>query len=542
MPVSEFCILKPDDIFVRKASGMVRGYNLLDMFVFNMNGLAPSAMMSGMVAITAAYYPAANVLWTLLLASPFVFCFAYCYAALSAAMPRSGGDYVFASRIINPVVGLAGGVVYNLPVHMLADAGFAIYFFTYVIPMTLVLSFPGNPTVQGMVNMMSNNWVIFGLGTVVTILAVGTAILGAKVWKAVMWIIFIFGMISVVLIIGILASTNTTGFIQAFNAFAAKYGTSYDGIIQTATAKGWQPTPDSIFISIAPMVILYTYVFTAWPVWMSSEVKSAEKSVPFATFASIILAQIIGIVIAALYENVIPKDFMSAASYLAYNAPSGSYPLPWNPEIITIISSIAHTPIVTLLIGMGITMFNLSFIFGDIVITSRTLFYWSFDRLIPKKFASLTTRWRTPAFALIFYGIIVEIALAIALSFNVLYVLSNCQVLIVISFTPAQFAALFLAYRGRSIWEKAPGWVQKKIAGIPLLAVIGGVSSAFQVVMIVLATLVFPLFGGPITLAGVAFMLFWILVAIPWYYFARYYHLKKEGMDIAWAFKSVPPA
>ena len=529
-----------DKVFVRKASGMVRGYNLRDMFIFNMNGLAPSAMMSGMIGLSAAYYPGSNVLWSLLIATPFVLAFALSYAALAGAMPRSGGDYVFGSRIIHPIAGLIGGLVYNVPVHIIADTGLPFYFFTYVLPMTLVLSFPGNSAVAGFVSTMSNPANIIAFGTVVIWAAVATAVFGAKVWKTVMTIICIFGLISCALIIGLLATT--TNFVQSFNVFAANYNTSYDAIIKAATANGWSPTPDNVFMSLAPITYMFLFIFTAWPIYLASEVKSAEKAVPVSIISSILIAQAIAITIAALYEVVVPKDFMSALSYLAYKAPSGSYPLPWNPEIITLLSATFPNTITTLLIGFGITMFNLSFIFGDVVLVSRQFFYWSFDRLIPKKFASVNQRWKTPAFSLVFYGCIIEVVMFIAVYTNVLALLSNLSLLLVVGFTPSMVAAAALAYTRKGIFEKAPGWIQRKIGGVPLTTIYGGLAAVFQILMAILLAGYFPIFGGPVTPASIAFILFWILVTIPWYYYARHYHLKKEGIDIAWAFQQVPPA
>jgi amino acid transporter len=521
---------------------MVRGYNLRDMFIFNMNGLAPSAMMSGMIGLSAAYYPGSNVLWSLIISTPFVLAFALSYAALAGAMPRSGGDYVFGSRIIHPIAGLISGLVYNVPVHIIADTGLPFYFFTYVLPMTLVLSFPGNAAVAGFVSTMSNPAMIIAFGTIVIWAAVFTAVFGAKVWKTVMTIICIFGLTSCVLIIGLLASLNNASFIQAFNVFAGNYGTSYDAIISSATKNGWSPTPDNLFMSLAPITYLFLFIFTAWPIYLASEVKSAEKAVPISIISSILTAQAIAIIIAALYEVAVPKNFMSALSYLAYKAPSGSYPLPWNPEIITLLAATFPNTITTLLIGFGITLFNLSFIFGDVVLVSRQFFYWSFDRLIPKKFASVNARWKTPAFSLIFYGCIIQVVMFIAVYTNILALLSNLSLLLIVGFTPSMVAAAALAYTKKGIWEKAPGWIQRKIGSIPIVTIYGSVAAVFQVIMAVLLAAYFPIFGGPVTPASIAFILFWVFVTIPWYYYARYYHLKKEGIDIAWAFKQVPPA
>ncbi|MFI5449959.1 MAG: APC family permease [Candidatus Bathyarchaeia archaeon] len=533
-----------DKVFIRKSSGMVRGFSLRDMFVFNMCGLAPTAMMSAMFALSAAYYPAANVLWSLIIALPFVLCFAVSYAALSGAMPRSGGDYVFSSRVLGPVPGLIGGLIYNQPVRILADSSLPIYFFSYVLPMTLVLSFPGNPAVQGFVNTMSNPAMIIAFGTIVIWGACAVAIFGAKPLKFMFYLMATMGLLAAAIIIVELAISTPASFIQAFNAWGVQYHTSYSSIVQTAQTQGWDPSSikNSLFVSLAPITFLFEFIFTAWPIYLASEVKSAEKAVPYSIISSILVAMGISITIAALYVLVVPKDFMAALSYLAYVAPSGHYPLPWNPEMITLLSVVFRNPITTLLVGFGVTLFELSFIFGDFIGVSRTYFYWAFDRIIPSKFASLNPRTKTPVFSLVFYGCVVECVMFVAVYSNILAWIANLMVLMIVGFTPAMISAAFLAYRRRDIFEKAPGWVQRKVAGVPIPTIAGGTASCFMIVLFILAAVVFPSFGGPTTPVMVAFMLFWIFITIPWYYFVRYYHLKKEGIDIAWAFQQVPPA
>jgi amino acid transporter len=534
---------KAEKVFIRKASGMVRGYNLTDMFVFNMNGLAPAAMMSTMIALSTAYYPGSNVLWTLLMSIPFVLCFALSYGTLAAAMPRSGGDYTFGSRVLHPVAGIMGGWMYDIVVHLIADAIFPIYFFTYVIPLTLVLSFPGNATVQAIVPMMQETWVIAAFGLIVIWVACLVAVIGRSAWRPAQYLFCIAGFVSVVIIVVILASSTQTGFIAAFDRFAAGYGTSYSAITQTAAAEGWAPAPFSVWASVAPITYMYMYIFTAWPIYMASEVKSGEKAVPKSIVSSIMTALGIAIVIAALYYYAIPNDFFSALSYLAYVAPA-SYPFPafHNPEMITLMNVLYPNPITTLLVGLGLTLWNLSFVFGDFVITVRCLLYWAFDRLLPQQFASVSPRWKTPAFALVFYAICLSIVLVLELQFHTIGVITNMAVMVAVGFLPAQIACAFLASRAKNIWEKGPSWIQRKVAGIPIPTIYGTISSIFETFIILAYLFIFPAFGGPVTPVTIGFIVAMLLICIPWYYYARYYHMKKEGIDIAWAFKEVPPA
>jgi hypothetical protein len=57
----------------------------------------------------------------------------------------------------------------------------------------------------------------------------------------------------------------------------------------------------------------------------------------------------------------------------------------------------------------------------------------------------------------------------------------------------------------------------------------------------IIAAFLYPAVGGrigPTTLLTLAILVFSGLI---WFYVARWYRMSKEGVDISWTFKSVPP-
>jgi len=48
------------------------------------------------------FFPGANAIWVFILGSIPAFAFVIEYGILSAAMPRSGGDYIWTGRILGP--------------------------------------------------------------------------------------------------------------------------------------------------------------------------------------------------------------------------------------------------------------------------------------------------------------------------------------------------------------------------------------------------------------------------------------------------------
>ena len=138
-------------VFARKATGLVRGLTWQDLFAQNMNGLAPTAMVAALYIVVPAFYPGADIITAYWLILPIALCYAISYGILGACMPRSGGDYVFGSRVVHPVWGLMGSFMY-FNAHFMLLGSLPTFAFRYLLPTPLLVAFPGNPAVQGFVS------------------------------------------------------------------------------------------------------------------------------------------------------------------------------------------------------------------------------------------------------------------------------------------------------------------------------------------------------------------------------------------------------
>jgi amino acid transporter len=88
------------DIYVRRASGLVRNISAWDAMIFNIMAMAPMAIpVYGIWA--SIIYPGAHLPTTALLDLPISIIIGLFYAIFSTAMPRAGGDYIWASRILH---------------------------------------------------------------------------------------------------------------------------------------------------------------------------------------------------------------------------------------------------------------------------------------------------------------------------------------------------------------------------------------------------------------------------------------------------------
>ena len=93
--------------FARKASGLVRGLSMWDAFGvgFMNQGLTPSIWV--MVSLGLGVYLGGNLIIATIISLVLAgIGFPLVWGILGGSMPRSGGEYIYNSRIIHPLVGI----------------------------------------------------------------------------------------------------------------------------------------------------------------------------------------------------------------------------------------------------------------------------------------------------------------------------------------------------------------------------------------------------------------------------------------------------
>src|SRR5690242_16609711 len=98
-------------LFVRQSSGLVRNVSVTNALFFNVAAfvgvgltLYPIFYSLGFVPVWK-FGPFSAYGWASIVTGLFCCVLAVIYASLTSVMPRSGGDYVFTSRIVNPFLG-----------------------------------------------------------------------------------------------------------------------------------------------------------------------------------------------------------------------------------------------------------------------------------------------------------------------------------------------------------------------------------------------------------------------------------------------------
>ena len=132
--------------FVREATGLTKDISLFDVFVYNTNNQNIGIGVMFIILFVPAFYTGASMLWGAIVAGVLALAHAMTYALFAAAMPRSGGDYVYISRTLSPVLGFISS--FNWLVWMTVYVGIpAAYFGQYGLStlFRMLAATTGNP-------------------------------------------------------------------------------------------------------------------------------------------------------------------------------------------------------------------------------------------------------------------------------------------------------------------------------------------------------------------------------------------------------------
>ena len=89
--------------FARASSGLVRSVGTIDAMWYGLNAITIAYI--GFTLIDWVAYPGASFEWSVLITTLGSIGVGIVYALLAATYPRSGGEYVFLSRIVRPELG-----------------------------------------------------------------------------------------------------------------------------------------------------------------------------------------------------------------------------------------------------------------------------------------------------------------------------------------------------------------------------------------------------------------------------------------------------
>jgi amino acid transporter len=453
------------EVFTRKASGLVRVMSPYSAFVYNI--LTMGLIFPWTYLWAPGALPGGRLVWGILLAMLIEIPIAFAYVWLSTALPRSGGDYVFESRVFG------GGTAFTVVM-----SGYVIWILQWVALSGWLLSYLGfAPLFLGLGATLqspglSNLGVWFTQSTGIIITSIVNALValvilcsGFKNYVRLQWVMWYVVLIAFGVMFAVLFFTPPAQFVERLNAFAAASGGGanfYQTAVDAVAAAGidLNPPPTLLATLLVAPIAWTSLQWATYSAQQNGEIKDARsfKNQSIILVGSLIVTGILLALIAAGLERLAGPQFLyvAGAGYwsLIPEATVGGFYL-W-PNIIAV--AVTASPIVVLLIGLGYILNSHQIVHNCYIGMTRVMVAMSLDRLLPEWVSKVNERYHTPVNAHVAYFLA---SIPVILAYNLvpgwvgltLGVTFGCGYVFIITC----LAGALLPYRAKDVYQASPG-------------------------------------------------------------------------------------
>jgi basic amino acid/polyamine antiporter, APA family len=463
-------------LFTRKATGLVREARTSDALFYNVMWASVALAFAFAFLLYGGLYSGSNLVVAFLIAAALGLPGAFMYAMLSRIMPRSGGDYVFNSRALHPSVGFAGNfsycvwlaVIYGLYTTYLVTYGFGAFGRT-------MAGFTGSSGWLDFGNWFSHHYAIFITGSVAMIISAAVFVIGGLTLflrlQVIAFVTYIIGAFLIPLIVGIVQTKS--GFVSNFNDYAAHLGTPHASaaLAKSAAAAGYKSTGfDTTTTLKSVSVFWYIFGFLYSSNYFAGEIRMKKRtallSIPGAVLVSVVF---IGLLLPA-FMHVTGYAFngrLGLADPAAYGFAGGA---PAYPELMGIASG---TWVLSAIIIIGFAIGLLIWLPQTMLLISRSMFAWSFDRIMPARLSRVDPRTHSPVAAI---AIVTVLGIGSTAIYAFTTWFSTLSVLLGLSLTLLVTAVggILLPWRQRAMVENSP--YNRRVAGIPTLTLVSALA------------------------------------------------------------------
>lgn len=515
-------------VFVREATGLVKDISTLDAFWFNFYANSPILAGFYVFILVPLLFPGGDIVVGGLIATLCTLAVGMVYVLVTATMPRSGGDYVFVSRTFHPVIGFFSSFNFSYWI-------FAFWGFNAFLTVTYFGGLVSNLGLTGVSGWLATPNGLFVGGSIVSILGALVMVLRPRYYMTLQRVVAVYALIIAFVVIAILLS-GASNFHQTFNQWAianqAVNGTDpYQTVIDTAKSQGYVNPGFNWPATAGVVVVMWAGLLTAWASsWISGEIKNAQsiKTQMASIAGSTIGSGLVLVLLGYALVSTIGYDFFGSVVTSASSFPA---------------LSSNYTFYVTILAPSVMPFINLAFVLAafilipmDIFTTTRSMFAWSFDRIIPSSISKVSDRFFTPVFSVAISFVVAEFLIYLFAFGNAVGLYMATTFGVMVTYLIASFAAIVFPYTRKKMFDSSPA--KYRVGGIPLMTIIGILSVLFMVYLTYYYITVPGLAGFSLVTLESLIVLFIVATAI--FFISRAYH-KSKGLEIDLAFKEIPP-
>ncbi len=384
-------------VFVREATGLVREISPYQLMIFNFLTAPIVTTLMWSLNWNPNMFPGFDFNTGLLIIALLAVPMYLTYCIVYTAFPKTGTDYVFQSRVLNPGIGFsatfAAWVFFQF--WYISLNGISIVEMFLVPWLFAIAQGTNNAGYAAIANALAttNSMAILSF---VAVIAAGLIVMGGiRMYLKIQTVLFCFAAAAVIALLVLLASTSNSAFASNLSTnLSGLIGSSdvYNKIIGTAQGEGINLSPTvTLYASIGAMITPWTFALE-WTVFgnlgLCGEMKTANQ---FKTQAITMLGALALVVVGLfaawnLFIGMTGQNFWYAAATLAWNAdplfgklPALVYSMPASFFLLYGTNNLALATVWA--IGGAITIFATNFTIYMLV--SRMLFAQTFDRLFP---------------------------------------------------------------------------------------------------------------------------------------------------------------
>jgi amino acid transporter len=456
-------------LFVRKATGLVRGWSVHDAFIYATFSI--NLITLGLyIFADAPFIPKGSLLLAIILSGAYLVFQTIVYAALIAAMPRAGGDYVWVSRVLGGGIGFVLAVCgwwfinwHWVPIYA------NILTKEFFQPLGAILGW------HGFVDFWGEPKGIFTSSVITAVLAAFFISLGMRGYARLQKLCFYGGMVGLLIIFGLLLFHSKDAFQGAFNHYASKTYQGPSNAYATTLKNGHYEGASSLgglafgaTILLVPMIAFFN-LWSNWGATLYGEVRGASdfrKNIA-AMAGALVFTTILAVIFLLLIAKTMGWGFYNSANnawWSGNDAMGGVWPYP------VTLASFFVSPWLQFIVILLMSLWFFGWVGTVFLTASRVIFATAFDRILPE-WAARVDRRGTPYFAiLIMLGPSLVIAYFYAYNSRFTSWTLDATLVIAVTFVGSTVAAGVLPFRKPDIYNASP-IAKYRLGPIPLITV-----------------------------------------------------------------------
>jgi amino acid transporter len=520
-------------MFTRKATGLVREIGAGDAFLMNVIFIN---VVLGLIVLTLApaIYPGVDLAVGWLLTTVVLIIPILIYAWMAGSMPRSGGEYVYLSRILHPIVGFVFNFVFTVTLLIFAALLSSYVTTTGLSPMfaTLGAVTDSQSLTDLAVSISSDGWV-FVIAVITVLVCCLANWFGLRVLMRFQRVMFGFAVLALAIAGLLMAFTSRDEFKERFSSFG-----DYDGVIAAAGQAGFPVGASASFGTLIAFTALgFTVIGLAqMPAWTAGELRRPQRTTLLSMLGAMIGGGLVFALLGGLAQKTFGLDFLGGMTTVSG---SDAYPadLP-APFFFLYTGMLTDSTVLIVLMGIGVIAAILGNVALVVTIPTRNMLAWSIDGLLPEWIRRTHPRYHTPVNGIVVIGI-ASILLLIPLIFgpsdlfNFIFSAAAMQAIV---FTVASFGGMLFAFRLPEVFASSP--YNRRVGGVPVFSIVGGIATViygyFAVTMITDDRV------GANSTSGLIAIALGFLLALAVYAVAEV-RARSRGVSLSASYRQLPP-